>query len=229
VLVLQHEADTPPGTLATVLREHGYAVQTVDARDTDLGTVDPLAADLFLILGSELGVYETDEHPSILAEIALVRSRLLARRPTLGICFGAQLMAAAFGARVYRGESKQIGFRTVALTEAGLASPLRHFDGVEVLQWHGDTFDLPAHSAVRLATSSSYLNEAYAVDDWALAVQFHPEVTAKEHEDWMHADRASVAALGLDPEALRVERAALLSPMTAAAHAAFGEWLDALP
>ena len=93
-------------------------------------------------------------------------------------------MAGALGERVYRGDTMQIGFRRVEPTEAGATSPIRHFDGVPVVEWHGDTFELP-EQATLLASSSDYSNEAFAIGDFALAVQFHPEVTDEMHETWV--------------------------------------------
>jgi GMP synthase (glutamine-hydrolysing) len=136
-------------------------------------------------------------------------------------------MAGALGERVYKGDTTQIGFRTVETTDAGATSPLRHFAGVPVAQWHGDTFDLPER-ATRLATSGDYSNEAFAIDEWALAVQFHPEVTDEMHERWLADGSAALAEQKLDAEALRDERARYSAAMQDASRRAFSEWLDAL-
>ncbi|MDQ1584016.1 MAG: hypothetical protein QOF36_2070 [Microbacteriaceae bacterium] len=227
-LVLQHDATIHLGNLAPVLREHGYELRIVDATTEDLGAIDPTEADLLVVLGGEMGAYETDAYPFLLTERALVRARLDAERPTLGVCLGAQVMAGALGERVYKGDTSQIGFRTVEPTEAGASSPVRHFSGVPVAQWHGDTFDLPAR-ATRLATSSDYSNEAFAIDNWALAVQFHPEVTDEMHETWLVDGSAALAEQNLDADALREERARYSAAMQDASRRAFSEWLDLLP
>jgi GMP synthase (glutamine-hydrolysing) len=226
-LVLQHDSTIHLGNLEPVLREHGYELRIVDATAEDLDAIDPTEADLLVVLGGEMGAYETDAYPFLLSERALVRARLDAERPTLGVCLGAQVMAGALGERVYKGDTTQIGFRTVETTDAGTTSPLRHFAGVPVAQWHGDTFDLPER-ATRLATSSDYNNEAFAIDEWALAVQFHPEVTDEMHERWLADGSVALAEQNLDAEALRDERARYSAAMQDASRRAFSEWLDAL-
>jgi GMP synthase (glutamine-hydrolysing) len=226
-LVLQHDATIHLGNLEPVLREHGYELRIVDATTEDLGAIDPIEADLLVVLGGEMGAYETDAYPFLLTERALVRTRLDAERPTLGVCLGAQVMAGALGERVYKGDTTQIGFRPVEPTDAGATSPVRHFAGVPVAQWHGDTFDLPER-ATRLATSSDYSNEAFAIDEWALAVQFHPEVTDEMHERWLVDGTTSLAEQSLDADALRNERARYSAAMQDASRRAFSEWLDLL-
>lgn len=228
-VVLRHSDDIHLGNLEPVLTEHGYAVRYVDTLGPDgVRGIDPASADLLVVLGGEMGAYETERFPVLADEIALLAARLAAHRPVFGVCLGAQLMAGALGSPVYRGPTNEIGYRLVEPTEAGRASPLRHISGIPVLQWHSDTFDLPP-GATRLAASSAYGTEAFAIDEWALAVQFHPEVTPAMHEAWLGSSAAEVRAEGLDPEALRQERARHSDAMQDASAAMFSEWLAALP
>jgi GMP synthase-like glutamine amidotransferase len=139
--------------------------------------VDPLMPDLLVCLGGPIGAYEEAAYPFLRDELALIERRLAAARPTLGICLGAQLMARALGARIYPAPAKEIGWGEVRLSEAGQKGPLRHFAGVPVLHWHGDTFDLPK-GAELLASTVLCANQAFAFGRYALAFQFHPETTA---------------------------------------------------
>jgi len=225
-LVLQHDSTIHLGNLAPVLSERGYDIQVVDARTTDFATltVDPA---LVVVLGNDNGVYEKDVLPYIAAEEAWLASRLAAQQPTLGVCFGAQIMASALGERVYKGGSTQIGFREVVPTEAGSSSPVRHFAGVPVMEWHGDTFDLPA-GATLLAGSSDYANEAFALGTWGLAVQFHPETTEEMHEEWLAIGRESVVSHGIDPNVLVAEREEHSAAMGVASQAMLNDFLDGL-
>ena len=91
------------------------------------------------------------------------------------------------------------------------------------------SFSMTSTPRPRLAGSAAYGNEAYAIDDWALAVQFHPELTAAMHETWLTSSDAEVRAEGLDPDALRQERAQHSDAMQRASSAMFSEWLSALP
>jgi GMP synthase (glutamine-hydrolysing) len=228
-LVLRHAEKIHLGNLEPVLLAHGYTVRYVDTLGPDgVQGIDPAEADLVVVLGGEMGVYDADRFPVLAEEVALLTERFDARRPVFGVCLGAQLMASALGSAVYRGPSNEIGYRTVEPTDAGQAGPLRHIVGIPMMQWHSDTFDLPA-GTTRLATSAAYGNEAFAIGDWALAVQFHPEVTAEMHESWLVSSEAEVHDEGLDPEGLRADRSRHSDAMQAASQALFSEWLAALP
>ena len=226
-VILQHDPSIHLGNIGPVLVEHGYELRIVDASTEDVTAIDPAEADLVVVLGGEMGAYQTDEFPFLQAEKDLLRARLAAERPTLGVCLGAQLMAGALGQRVYRGDTTQIGYRRVEPTEAGADSPIRHFDGVPVVEWHGDTFELP-EQATLLASSSDYSNEAFAIGDFALAVQFHPEVTDEMHETWVADGYNELDELAIDPEALRRDRELHSARMQEASRAAFSEWLNSL-
>jgi GMP synthase (glutamine-hydrolysing) len=227
-LVLRHADEIHLGNLEQVLLEHGYTVTYVDTLGAGgVQGIDPADADLLVVLGGEMGVYESDRFPVLTDEVGLIRSRLAASRPVFGVCLGAQLMATALGSTVYRGPTNEIGYRAVEPTAAGQESPLRHVSGIPMMQWHSDTFDLPAGTTL-LAGSAAYGNEAFGIGDWALAVQFHPEVTAQMHEAWLASSTAELLAEGLDPDALRAERAEHSAAMQEASRALFSEWLAGL-
>jgi GMP synthase (glutamine-hydrolysing) len=228
-VILQHDPTIHLGNIGPVLTEHGYDLRIVEVSSPeDITAIDPAEADLVVVLGGEMGAYQGDEFPFLEAEKALLRARLDAERPTLGVCLGAQLMAGALGERVYKGDTTQIGYRRVEPTAEGAASPIRHFDGVPVVEWHGDTFELPA-SATLLASSSDYSNEAFAIGDHALAVQFHPEVTDEMHETWVADGYNELDEQAIDPDALRRDREVYSARMQEASRAAFSEWLERLP
>lgn len=227
-VVLQHDPSIHLGNIRPVLEEHGYTVRVVDVPTEDVDAIDPTEADLVVVLGGEMGAYETEAYPFLEAEQRLLRARLAAERPTLGVCLGAQLMAGALGERVYKGPTTAIGYRPVEPTDAGARSPLRHFEGIPVVQWHGDTFELPA-GATRLASSPDYANEAFAIGRHALAVQFHPEVTDEMHERWVGDGYNELDEHAIDPDALRRERERYSARMQEASRAAFSEWLRGLP
>lgn len=227
-VILQHDPSIHLGNIGPVLVEHGYDLRIVDASAEDVSAIDPNEADLVVVLGGEMGAYQTDEFPFLEAEKQLLRTRIGAQRPTLGVCLGAQLIAGALGERVYRGDTMQIGYRRVEPTEAGAGSPIRHFDGVPVVEWHGDTFELP-EEATLLASSNDYSNEAFAIGDFALAVQFHPEVTDEMHEKWVSDGYNELDEYAIDPDAMRREREAYSARMQEASRAAFSEWLESLP
>lgn len=98
------------GSFEIPLRNAGYGIEYVDVAERDLGALDPHGADLLVILGGPIGLYDHAAYPVVTGEIVLLRARPAADRPTLGICLGAQMMAATLGGRVYPGPVKEIGW-----------------------------------------------------------------------------------------------------------------------
>ncbi len=223
-LVIRHVDIAHLGSFEPILAEHGYEIRYVEA--PDIGAVAD-EADLVVVLGGDMGVYEKDEYPFIGDELAFLARRLEAEKPTLGVCLGAQMMAEALGGRASKGKSVVIGFREVNVTEAGLDSPLRHVVGVPVMQWHGDSFRLPA-GATRLASSAEYSNEAFRLGDYALAVQFHPELTGTMYEEWIADGGKELGTHEVDPEDLLADRDRFGADMERASRLMLNEWLGAL-
>jgi len=224
-VVIRHLAFEDLGHFAPVLAEAGY-----DARYCDVGldALDAAAtADLLIVLGGPIGVYEDDKYPFLADEIALLTARLAAKRPTLGICLGAQLMARALGARVYPGPAKEIGFAPVTLTEAGRASCLAGFEGKPVLHWHGDTFDLPA-GAMLLASTAICTQQAFAFGQNAIGFQFHPEAGAAGFERWLIGHTCELAAAGKSVHALRADYERLAPTLAKPAQECLRQWLGQL-
>jgi GMP synthase (glutamine-hydrolysing) len=161
------------GAFAGPLEVAGYRIRYLNAGVDELRAVETETADLLIVLGGPVGAYEGHLYAFLDAEIEALRARLAAGAPTLGVCLGAQLMAVALGARVAPGV-KEIGWAPVELTEAGRNGPLRHLDGLPVLHWHGDLFELPP-GAERLAATPPCPNQAFALGRNAIGFQFHPE------------------------------------------------------
>ena len=114
----------------------------------------------------------------------------------LGICLGAQLLAKALGARVYRNPQKEIGWDSVEVTAAGQADPLFMGLGavVPVFQWHGDAFELPA-GATLLASSARCAHQAFRYGDRVYGLLFHLEVTSEAIQSWLDAFAKEVRSL----------------------------------
>jgi len=229
VIALRHVAFEDLGLLAPQLAAAGWTITYRDAALNDLSDRQLQEAGLLVVLGGPIGVYEGDIYPFLRPEIAAVEQRLRAGKPILGICLGAQVMAAALGARVYFGGTKEIGFGPLTLTEAGAASALAPLaaPGAAVLHWHGDTFDLP-QGAVRLASNQTYPNQAFAFGANALALQFHLEADPAKLERWFVGHAVELAKAGIDIAALRAEAARRAAAYTSQATAVFGRWLEAI-
>lgn len=224
-IAIRHVAFEDLGLLAPLLGERGYAVRYLDA---GVDTIDAEAlrdADLLVILGGPIGVYETERYPFLAGESAAIAARLAAGKPTLGICLGAQLIAQALGADVAATGKVEIGFAPLTLTEEGRASVLKSIDGVPVLHWHGDQFAIPA-GAQRLAETPGFPNQAFAIGRRVLGLQFHLEVEPAQLERWLIGHAHELAAHRIDPATIRQDAASHGNALTRAARAIFGAWLD---
>ncbi len=225
-LVLRHVAFEGLGVLAALLSERGFATRICEIGVEPLPQGEIAACDLLVVLGGPIGVYETEAYPFLVAEMAAVGARLAAKKPTLGICLGAQMMAAALGAKVAPGPGKEIGYAPLTLTAEGLASPLAALAGKEVLHWHGDAFDLPTGGA-RLAYTKLCPNQAFALDDFALALQFHLEVDPQLLEAWLIGHSVELGKVGIDPRDLRAQAARSGQATAAAGRQVLAHWLAA--
>jgi GMP synthase (glutamine-hydrolysing) len=209
VVAIQHIAFENLGSFEAVLTEQGCAVQYLPAWSANLAAqVQALAPDLLVVLGGPIGVYEDNLYPFLREEKALLKRRLQEGLPTLGICLGAQLMAAALGAEVYPSGVKEIGWAPLTLSAAGQDSPLRFLSNtssgepLNVLHWHGDTFTLPA-GAVHLASTAVCRNQAFSYGAHALGLQFHPEAQGEQIEHWLVGHACEIAGAQVDVTALR--------------------------
>lgn len=231
-VAIRHVAFEDAGSFAAVLAQQGYGLEYVEAGYDDLAALEPEACDLALILGGPIGAYEDDVYPFLRDELRFIGARLAARRPTLGICLGAQLMARALGARVVAGDQgKEIGWAPLQLTVAGQQSPLRHLAPAltPVLHWHGDTFDIPP-GAEHLAGTARYPNQAFAIGNHALALQFHPEVTAAGMERWFIGHACEIGTVpGIGVAQLRSDTAHSAATLQRQGRAMFAEWLEQIP
>ena len=108
--------------MSPLLSADDWDVVYCDAAIVDLSDRQIEDADVLVVLGGPIGVYDADSYPFLAQEIGILERRLASDRPTLGICLGSQLMARALGARVYPGDVKEIGWGAVQLTDAGRAS-----------------------------------------------------------------------------------------------------------
>jgi GMP synthase (glutamine-hydrolysing) len=229
LLALQHIACEPPAAFEDELRSRGLDLVRVEL---DEGEPLPDWREFpgLVVMGGPMGAYEEDEHPWLVAEKRLIREAAQAGQPVWGVCLGAQLLAASLGAAVYPGPAAEVGILPVELTAAAADDPVfRDVRGsFPTLQWHGDTFDLPA-GATLLASSPAYTNQAF-VYKRAYALQFHLEVSPELVQQWgdVPAYAESLRAI-LGPGALErlvgevTENAATTVPL---ARAVFGRWLE---
>ena len=233
-VVLTHVPFEDLGSLQPELERRRFAIETVHVPAAAFPLPEAQNCDLLIVLGGPIGVYDAQDYPFLTAEIECIRQRLAARRPILGICLGAQLMAAALGARVYPGAAgSEIGWSPLQpadpqpsrpISAPSWFAPLLAHD-VSVFHWHGDAFDLPA-GARHLARAALYPNQAFALENYGLALQFHPEVTAVGLERWYVGHSCELRQKGLSIAQLRADANRHASALTQASIHFFKLWLD---
>lgn len=227
-LIVRHVPDEGIAGFRQPIEQAGYVIDRIEATDPTFASVDLVEPDLVVIMGGPMGVYEREAFPWIGREIERIAHRLARDRPTLGVCLGSQMMAAALGARVYAGSVKEVGFAPVLLNEAGAASPLRHLAGLPVLHWHGDTFDLPV-GVEPLASSRLYANQAFRRGRTLLALQFHAEMGEDTRIGaWIEGGEAMIAEAGTTQARVRDDNARHGPAAVAAGQKMIAEWLSAL-
>ncbi len=226
-IAVRHVAFEDLGLLGALLAARDYDIRFHEAgvESFDSGTL--VATDLVIVLGGPIGVYEAEAYPFIAGEIAAIEARLEADKPMLGICLGAQMMAAALGARVAPGPVKEIGFAPLTLSDAGKASVLAPLGATPVLHWHGDNCDLPA-GCEKLASTEACPVQAFSRLPSQLALQFHLETEPERLERWLVGHTVELGKAGIDPRDLRRQAAAYGNTTAAAGRLVLSRWLDSI-
>jgi len=224
-LAVRHVAFEDLGVLGPLVSSRDYGVRYHDAGLQPFDAETLLAPDLLIVLGGPIGVYEQETYPFITAEIAAIKARLAADKPILGICLGAQLIAAALGARVAPGPVKEIGWAPLALTADGEKSVLSRLGATPVLHWHGDNCELPA-GCTRLASTPHCPVQAFARTPSQLALQFHLETEPVRFESWLVGHTVELGKAGIDPRELRTQARTLGPATRERGQGVLAAWLD---
>ncbi|MGH8122030.1 MAG: type 1 glutamine amidotransferase [Rudaea sp.] len=231
ILVFQHVAAEPLGTLDPLIRQRGHRVKFVNFER------DPAARPRIdryrglIVLGGPMNVEDRASRPHLQAEIEVIGEALAQGKPVLGICLGAQLLAHALGARIQRHRCSEIGWYDVATTDHGRNDPVLAPLGaaLAVFQWHSCTFEMPA-GAEHLARTATCENQAFRHGANAYGFQFHLEVNKALIERWLdlpeYRDDLIAAGLGADADTIRADTFARIDAMQSVAHAVFNNFLD---
>jgi GMP synthase-like glutamine amidotransferase len=196
ILIVQHEADTGPGSFLQWANAQGLPTQIVRVDQGETVPASPQAFAGICSLGGSMSV--NDPLPWIEAECALMRAADRGGVPIIGHCLGGQLLARALGGRVQRNPVKEIGWGDVRATDVALATEWMGDVSAtfRVFQWHGDTFEPPPGARSFLA-SEFCAQQAFVIDRGRFAhlgMQFHCEMTPALVRDWVRTGAAEVAS-----------------------------------
>lgn len=215
-LALSHVSVDGLGTLEQWLPAAGLDLDIVRVyADDAVPTRLPVGYDALVVMG---GAQNVDEgHDWLGREQELLRSCVAAGVPTMGVCLGAQVLAAACGGVVRRGRIPEVGVGRIYLRPEAQADPL--FAGmpeiVEAVQWHWYGVEQLPPGAVWLAASPAYAHQAFRLGERAWGIQFHPETPPHQIEQWTDEDLEPIRAAGLDPDVVRKEGVELAGRMAA--------------
>ena len=209
VLFVVNDPIATEAMLGSVFRDRGFgvaAMEVVPAGRVDDPCVtvsfpDPQRYDAIAVLGARWAVYDDElQRNWISQEVRFVRDADAAGIPVLGICFGGQLLAHAFGGSVTRSTAPEIGWFPVESDRDDVVP------GGQWFQWHFDRWALPP-GATEIARNGN-ASQAFALRRM-LAVQFHPELDSSLLALWLDHDRDEVIEAGIDPNELLCRTAEL--------------------
>ncbi len=195
-LILRHVQIEHAGIFNDILASKGIEIRYIDQAKS----LPEEEFDMLFVLGGYMGVYEESEYPFLSREFKIIEHFLKAKKPVIGICLGAQMLAHVLGERVYKGENgKEIGWY-----EIKKENEHKFFKGFPeklfVFQWHQDTFDLPKN-AIRIYSSDKYQNQAFVYEN-AIGIQFHIELTKDMISEWIKAYQEDLKQEGIKEETL---------------------------
>lgn len=231
LLVFQHVPLEPLGTLNRQFKEAGFRIRYVNFDREPDSKLDVTRYHGLVVLGGPQAANETERYPHLAFEQDAIRRAADAGLPVLGICLGAQLIAAAFGGKVLRRAAPEFGWVDVTPTDAGRDDPLMgHFAGSErVYQWHSDTFSLP-QGAIHLAESEACRYQAFRLHDHVYGLQFHLEADRALINRWItspqHSEELAEYGIELNREVALAECDTHLPRASELAGLVFGAFIE---
>jgi GMP synthase (glutamine-hydrolysing) len=226
IIVLQHHPAENLGAIAGALEGAALAWQYVRIHDGHPVPKDMKGAGGLIVMGGPMSVYQTDRFPFLLHEMKLIEDAIKQNRPVLGICLGAQIVAAALGAKVAKNPAgKEIGWFPVQLSAAAREGQLFHgvAETFTPFHWHGDHFE-PPNGAVTLASSDKTPCQAFRYGERTWALQFHLEVTRTSIENMSNAFARDLEREKISPSAMLSASDAHLPALETLSDTIFSRW-----
>src|SRR5262245_56360114 len=186
ILVFQHVAVEPLGTLDALIRARGHRIRfhNFERHPDAQPAVDRYRG--LIVLGGPMNVEDQHRRPHLKTELVAIERALEQGKPVLGICLGAQLLAHVLGAPVTRQQQAEIGWYDLTVSAAGRSDPVLGVVGerLPVFQWHSYAYELP-RDATHLASSQTCEQQAFRWGSNAYGFQFHLEADAAVIERWL--------------------------------------------
>jgi len=204
-LIIKHIDVEGPGLIEHCLKQGRIPYQILNLKPW---VRFPKLEDIthIVLLGGPMNVYEEDRYPFLKEEDIFIKGAIQRGKTILGICLGAQLIAKALGARVFKAPVKEIGWYDVSLTKTG--SQDRLFSVLpktfSVFQWHEDTFEIPKSGRLT-ATSSPISHQAFRYGERVYGLQFHLEVTEQMIQEWIETYEEEFKGCQAPPPSSRAE------------------------
>jgi GMP synthase-like glutamine amidotransferase len=172
---LQHVQFEGLGSIEPWLRSGDYEITSTQLfKSAEFPALDKI--DLLVVMGGPMSANDENEYPWLSHEKKFIRNAIYSGKQVLGICLGAQLIANALGAEVYKNPVKEIGWFPVQGVPTISSSSFSFPPSTEVFHWHGETFDLPP-GATLTARSEGCENQAFQIGKSVIGLQFHLETT----------------------------------------------------
>lgn len=228
-LVFQHVAAEHPGAFRAMIEAAGASWHPVEL-DEGESIPDLAGFDGLWVMGGPMDVWQKDEHPWLIDEVAAIKQAVTDGMPYMGLCLGHQLLAEALGGEVGPAATPEIGVLDVNMTDAGRAHPVMQGvpDTLKTLQWHSAEVIRMPDAASCLMDSPVCACEAMAVGDRAVSMQFHVEIEPNTVRDWGEIPEYAGALAKTCGEHALAEMdkaaAASISQMTDAAETLYANW-----
>jgi GMP synthase (glutamine-hydrolysing) len=227
VLVFQHVAAEPLGTLDPLIRRRGHRIRFVNFERDPGAQPDVDRYRGLVVLGGPMNVEDREHRRHLLTELRAIERALAQEKPVLGICLGAQLLAHVLGAPIRKLERPEIGWHELQRTSDDDSVLGTLPVSAPVFQWHGFGFDLPP-GAQHLARTDNWDCQAFRHGSNAYGFQFHLEMDAALVERWLAvpAYREELLATGHDERRVRDDTALHIGTMQQHAQGVFEAFLD---